>query len=98
MATSVGLREFKDKVSSYIERVEAGDVVTVTKRGKPVARVIPAGVSPGMASLLAEGKLRWSGGAVAAAEISKSFGAPLTSPHATCCARMTPSSSRLRSS
>ena len=61
MATRVGLREFKDKVSSYIERVEAGDVVTVTKRGKPVARVIPAGMSPGMASLLAEGKLRWSG-------------------------------------
>lgn len=61
MATSVGLREFKDRVSSYIERVEAGEVVTVTKRGKPVARVIPAGVSPGLATLLAEGRLRWSG-------------------------------------
>lgn len=61
MATNVGLREFKDKVSSYIERVEAGEVVTVTKRGKPVARVIPAGVSPGVARLLAEGRLRWHG-------------------------------------
>jgi prevent-host-death family protein len=61
MATDVGLREFKDKVSSYIERVEAGEVVTVTKRGKPVARVIPAGVSPGVARLLAEGRVRWNG-------------------------------------
>jgi prevent-host-death family protein len=61
MATNVGLREFKDKVSSYIDRVEAGEVVTVTKRGKPVARVIPAGVSPGVARLVAEGRLRWNG-------------------------------------
>lgn len=63
MASEVGLREFKNKVSGYIERVEAGEVVTVTKHGKPVARVIPASVSPGMARLIAEGRVRWNGGA-----------------------------------
>jgi prevent-host-death family protein len=61
MTKNVGLREFKDRVSSYIERVEGGEVVTITKRGKPVARLIPAGVSPGVARLLAEGRLRWNG-------------------------------------
>jgi prevent-host-death family protein len=61
MTREVGLREFKNKVSGYIERVEAGEVVTVTKRGKPVARVIPASVSAGMARLIAEGRLHWSG-------------------------------------
>jgi prevent-host-death family protein len=61
MASEVGLREFKNKVSGYIERVEAGEVVTVTKRGKPVARVVPASVSPGMARLIAEGRVRWGG-------------------------------------
>jgi prevent-host-death family protein len=61
MSREVGLREFKNKVSSYIESVEAGEVVVVTRRGKPVARVVPAGVSPGMARLIAEGRVRWSG-------------------------------------
>lgn len=60
--SEVGLREFKDKVSSYLDRVAAGEVVTVTKRGRPVATVIPAGVSPRMARLLAGGSVRWRGG------------------------------------
>lgn len=59
--SEVGLREFKDKVSSYLDRVAAGEVLTVTKRGRPVATVIPAGVSPRMARLLAGGDVRWSG-------------------------------------
>lgn len=49
------------QVSSYFDRVETGEIFTVTKRGKPVAQVIPASPSPGMASLLAEGRLRGSG-------------------------------------
>lgn len=62
MATEVGVREFKNRASSYIERAEAGEVITVTKRGKPVARLIPAGISPGLARLIAEGRVSWSGG------------------------------------
>ena len=61
MAREVGLREFKNKVSSYIESVEAGEVLVVTRRGKAVARVVPAGVSPGMARLIADGRVRWTG-------------------------------------
>lgn len=61
MLTQVGVREFKNGASRYIERVEAGEVLTVTRRGKVVARVIPARMPPGIAELLGEGKARWNG-------------------------------------
>jgi prevent-host-death family protein len=61
MQTKVGVREFKNCASQYIERVEAGEVLTVTRRGKPVAKVIPAGMAPGISELIATGKARWNG-------------------------------------
>jgi prevent-host-death family protein len=45
MATSpesrVGIRELKEHASAVIKRVEAGEVINVTDRGRPVARIIP---------------------------------------------------------
>lgn len=61
MAESVGVRELKNQTSRLIERVEHGEVLTVTKRGKPVARIVPAGTPKGVARLIAEGRLQWSG-------------------------------------
>lgn len=61
MLNQIGVREFKNSASHYIERVEAGEVLTVTRRGKAVARLVPAGMSPGIADLLGEGKARWNG-------------------------------------
>jgi len=60
MSTEVGIRELKNGLSDFIDRVEAGEIVTVTRRGKPVARVIPTDISPQMARLVADGKVRWS--------------------------------------
>lgn len=57
----VGIRQLKNETSSIIERVENGEIVTVTRRGRPVARVVPAGMSPGMAKLVERGVVRWSG-------------------------------------
>jgi prevent-host-death family protein len=57
----VGVRDFKNGASGYLERVEAGEVITVTRRGKPVARVLPAQLSPQAARLVAEGRIAWSG-------------------------------------
>jgi len=57
----VGVREFRDNASSLIEAVERGEILTVTRHGKPVARVLPSGLSPGMERLLAEGRASWSG-------------------------------------
>lgn len=63
MAVEVGIRELKNHASALIERVRHGEIVTVTKRGKQVARLIPIdeGLDPGLARLIAEGKVRWSG-------------------------------------
>ncbi len=36
-----GVRELKAKLSEYLERVAAGEVVVVTDRGRPVARLVP---------------------------------------------------------
>jgi prevent-host-death family protein len=68
MAAEVGVRRLKNEASALIERVESGEVVTVTKRGRPVARLVPAAISPGMAELIAEGRIRWSGGTPATPE------------------------------
>ncbi len=54
------------QVSSYIDRVEAGEIFTVTKRGKPVAQVSLRVPRQAWRSLLAEGRLRGSGAKPAA--------------------------------
>jgi len=61
MGREVGIRELKSGVSAHIERVEHGEVITVTRRGKPVARIVPADMPPSLARLVADGKLLWSG-------------------------------------
>jgi prevent-host-death family protein len=37
----IGLREAKAHLSELIERVEGGEVLTLTRHGKPVARIVP---------------------------------------------------------
>jgi prevent-host-death family protein len=58
MAKTVGIRELKNNASRIIERVEAGETITVTRRGKPVATMVSATRSPGMAALIASGVVR----------------------------------------
>ena len=40
-AEAVGLFEAKTHLSALIERVERGDEITITRRGIPVARLVP---------------------------------------------------------
>ena len=37
---TVGIRELKDKASSIIDRMKEGEAITVTKHGRPVARIV----------------------------------------------------------
>ncbi|WP_419839368.1 type II toxin-antitoxin system Phd/YefM family antitoxin [Candidatus Poriferisodalis sp.] len=37
----VGIRELKQNASEVVARVEAGEEITVTNRGRPVARLVP---------------------------------------------------------
>lgn len=57
----VGVRQLKNSLSRYLERVRAGETVLVTSRGRPVARIIPTSLPEGIARLMAEGRLTWSG-------------------------------------
>ena len=50
-----GIRDLRDHLSRYLERVEAGEELTVTDRGRPVARLIPVGGAPPFDRLVAEG-------------------------------------------
>ncbi|MBS1863062.1 MAG: type II toxin-antitoxin system prevent-host-death family antitoxin [Actinobacteria bacterium] len=42
----VGVRELHDRLSEYLERVEAGSEIVVTRRGRPVARLSGLGERP----------------------------------------------------
>lgn len=55
---TVGIRELKDKASSIIDRVEEGEAITVTKHGRPVARIVSAGTAPHLAALIADGTVQ----------------------------------------
>jgi prevent-host-death family protein len=67
----VGVRELKDKLSQYLRAVRQGQIVEVTVRGKPVARLVPTGprgetsvpekIEQRMWELVADGVLRWNG-------------------------------------
>jgi prevent-host-death family protein len=39
----IGLRELRQNASRYIARVARGEIVEVTRRGRLVARIVPAG-------------------------------------------------------
>jgi prevent-host-death family protein len=55
---TVGIRELKDRVSAIIDRVEDGEAITVTKHGRPVARIVSATAPPHLAALVADGTVR----------------------------------------
>lgn len=59
---TVGIRELKDRASSIIDRVEEGEAITVTKHGRPVARIVSAEMPPHLAALIADGTVRPSEG------------------------------------
>lgn len=40
-SSSVGVRELRQNLSKYLERVKAGETLTVTERGREVGRLVP---------------------------------------------------------
>jgi prevent-host-death family protein len=58
MSETVGIRELKNGTSRIIERVEAGESITVTRRGKPVARIVSTATPPHLARMIADGAVR----------------------------------------
>jgi prevent-host-death family protein len=51
----VGVRELRDHLSRYLDRVRDGDEVVITDRGRAIARVVPIGAERVLDRLIAEG-------------------------------------------
>lgn len=51
----VGVRELKAHLSAYLERVRAGETISVTDRGVPVAEIRPVGAVRLLEELIASG-------------------------------------------
>jgi prevent-host-death family protein len=51
----VGVRELRDHLSRYLDRVREGDEVVITDRGRAIARVVPVGAERVLDRLIAEG-------------------------------------------
>jgi prevent-host-death family protein len=54
---SIGIRELRQHASRYIERVERGESIEVTDRGRLVARIVPV-TGDTWSDLLASGRVR----------------------------------------
>lgn len=53
--TSIGVRELRQRASEFLRRVEAGEVIEVTDRGRPVALLSPIPQTSALDRLRAEG-------------------------------------------
>ena len=51
----VGVRELRNHLSRYLDRVRGGEEVVVTDRGRAIARVLPVGAERTLDRLIAEG-------------------------------------------
>ncbi len=60
---SVGIKELKTKLSSYVDRVRQGEEVVITEHGKEVALFVPISRErKALKSLIDSGRAKWSGG------------------------------------
>jgi len=57
--TEVGVRELHDRLSEYLEKVEQGADLVVTRRGKPIARLSRISGPQPFEELEQRGLVRW---------------------------------------
>ena len=68
---TVGIRELKNRLSHYLEKVKGGEKLAVTDRGAVIAYVLPASAAPeleGLVRLVREERASWGGGKPAGLE------------------------------
>lgn len=53
---TIGIKELRDTLSKQLAKVKAGETITVTDHGKPVAKIVPAGEPNTIDRLIAEGR------------------------------------------
>jgi len=60
---SVGIKELKERLSGYVDKVRHGEEIIVTDRGKEIALVIPISRERNAVKELAgSGRVVWAGG------------------------------------
>ncbi len=62
VAVEVGVREFRENLSEWLDRAAAGEVIVVTERGKPKAQITGTGYWVKREQLAREGMLRKAAG------------------------------------
>ena len=55
--TRIGIRELRESLSSALRRVRQGELLEVTDRGRPVARIVPVGGAGRLERLVVSGKV-----------------------------------------
>ena len=55
---TIGIRELRQNASRYLRLVRGGEVVQITDRGEPVARLVPIEDEAPLARLEREGRIR----------------------------------------
>ena len=58
MVVRVGVRELRENLRTWLDRVKAGDQIVVTERGKPVARLEAVDPESRLAELIRLGIVR----------------------------------------
>lgn len=60
---TVGIRELKTRLGTYVRRVKSGNTLVITERGKPIIRLVPIGTSieARTRALMKAGLVSWSG-------------------------------------
>lgn len=60
---SVGIRELKARLSTYLGQVKAGATLIITERGRPIGRIVPLRPSPQsrVEEFAQAGLVSWSG-------------------------------------
>jgi prevent-host-death family protein len=62
--SSIGIRELRQRASEFIRRVEAGETIEVTDRGRPVALLSPIPDAPPLEQLRAAGEVHEASGGI----------------------------------
>jgi len=55
---SVGVRELRQNASAVLRRVQAGEILEVTDRGRPVARLVPIKPLGVLDQMIADGRAK----------------------------------------
>jgi prevent-host-death family protein len=62
---TIGVRELKANLSACLRRVQAGERLTITDRGRAVATLMPVHTPPSVEwvhAMVAKGRATWAGG------------------------------------